>query len=68
MAFTSKVSQVLKGRVNSGANQLKGFIDGAVGNFNTRLITSHHHLQDYNQAKRQKQKQETYLIHRTRDI
>ena len=37
MAFTSKVSQVLKGRVNSGANQLKGFIDGAVGNFNAQI-------------------------------
>ena len=26
MAFTSKISQVLKGRVNSGANSIKGFV------------------------------------------
>ena len=37
MAFTSKISQVLKGRVNSGANSVKGFIDGAVGNINSQI-------------------------------
>ena len=37
MAFTSKISQVLKGRVNSGANSIKGFVDGAVGNINSQI-------------------------------
>ena len=37
MAFTSKISQVLKGRVNSGANSIKGFVDGAVGTINSQI-------------------------------
>tara|TARA_A100001035_G_scaffold256319_1_gene231449 strand:+ start:1692 stop:2870 length:1179 start_codon:yes stop_codon:yes gene_type:complete len=37
MAFTSKISQVLKGRVNAGANSIKGFVDGAVGNINSQI-------------------------------
>ena len=31
MAFTSKVSQVIKGRINAGANSVKGFVDGIAG-------------------------------------
>ena len=41
MAFTSKISQVLKGRVNSGANSIKGFVDGAVGNINSPVSYTH---------------------------
>ena len=36
MAFTKNKSST-KGRVNSGANSIKGFVDGAVGNINSQI-------------------------------
>ena len=32
MAWTKKISSVIKGRINSGASSAKGFIDNMAGN------------------------------------
>ena len=37
MAFTSKVSQVIKGRINAGANSVKGFVDGIAGDITSEI-------------------------------
>ena len=62
MAFTSKISQVLKGRVNSGANSIKGFVDGAVGNINSQIDNFTSSFTGL-QSVKHKQKRQVYLTH-----
>ena len=37
MGYTNKVSQVIKGRINSGANAVKGFVDGLAGDITSQI-------------------------------
>ena len=45
MAWTKKISSVIKGRINSGASSAKGFIDNMAGNLTGEIDTvSYTHL------------------------
>ena len=39
MGYTNKISSVIKGRINSGTNAVKGFVDGLAGDITSQIDT-----------------------------